>query len=115
MNLKDLIKGAYVDGMSISDIAIKYDISEERVLEILGITKFESLFKSEKTWVKKYIKLQCIKERPNWAATIHKGEIVYADINSLYISSDGDTSMEVYNVFGRYMGRCNMERFQSIE
>lgn len=115
MNLKEIIKNAYFNGESVSDIAAQYDISEEEVLEILGITKFESLFKDEKTWMQRYIRIQCIQERTNFALTIHKGEVVYADLSSLYIDSDGDTFMEVYDSFGKYMGNCNMKRFQSVK
>lgn len=115
MNLKEIIKNAYFNGESVSDIAVQYEISEERVLEILGLTKFESLFKDKKTWMQRYIRIQCIQERPNLTATIHKGEVVYADLSSLYIDSDGDTFMEVYDAFGRYMGNCNMKRFQSVK
>lgn len=115
MNLKDLIKNAYFKGMSISDIAIKYDISEERILEILGITKFESLFRNEKTWMQKYMKVQCIKERPNVTNFIHEGEIAYADITTMYIDPDGDVFMEIYDTFGMRIGNCNMKRFKSIK
>lgn len=114
MNLKDLIKNAYFNGASISDIAVKYDISEERVLEILGFIKFDEVFQNQKICTHKYIKLQCIQERPNWALTIRVGEIVYADISSLRIDSDGDAFMEVYNSYGKYFGVCNMKRFKSV-
>lgn len=112
MNLKELVKEAYSNGKSISNIAKIYNISQDQVGKIIRTTIEEQA--NETIIVKKYIRIQCIQERPNWAATIHKGEVVYADINSLYISSGGDVSMEVYNAFGRYMGRCNMKRFKSI-
>ena len=114
MRLDEMIKNAYVNGKSISDIAILYDVTEERVLEILGITKFESLFRNEKTWMQKYIKIQCIQERSNTVNFIHKGEIAYADITTMYIDPDGDVFMEVYDSFGMRIGNCNMRRFKSI-
>lgn len=69
---------------------------------------------NEKVTIRKYMRLLCIEERPNWALSIHKGEIVYADITSLYIDSDGDSFMQVYDAFGNCRGNCNMKRFKSI-
>lgn len=115
MRLEEMIRNAYSNGKSVFDIAILYNVSEEKVLKILGITKFKSLSKDEKTWMKKYIKLQCIKERSDVINLIRKGEFAYADITSVYINSDGDTFMQVYDSFGKFIGNCNMNRFRSVK
>ena len=113
MNLKDLIKEAYFHGKSIPDIAQRYSISQVDVAK--NISEILEDCSKETISVRKYIRILCNKERPSCIDGIHKGEVVYADICSLYIDSDGDTFMEVYDSFGRYVGNCNMNRFQSVK
>lgn len=113
MNLKNLVKEAHLKGKSIPEIAERYSISQNEVGKyIMEILKDYS---KETVSMKRYMRILCIKERPSCVDGIHKGEVVYADITSLYIDSDGDTFMEVYDAFGKYMGNCSMKRFQSVK
>ena len=63
--------------------------------------------------MKRYIRLQCVQERKG--DNIHVGEIVYADITSLWIDEDGDSYMIMKDAFGTYLGFKKLSRFRRIE
>lgn len=117
MNLKDLIKNAYLNGKTVQEISERYSISQKEVAKYISeiLSEIPKNYFQQTVTIKKYVRILCIKERPSCIDGIHKGEVVYADITSLYIDSDGDTFMEVYDSFGRYIGMCNMKRFKSIK
>lgn len=69
---------------------------------------------NEKITIKRYIRFLCNKEREKRLGTIHKGEVVYGDITSLYTDIDGDTYIQMYDAFGENKGYCNLNRFQTI-
>ena len=43
------------------------------------------------------------------------GEVIYGNIDTLYIDNDGDSYMECYDSFGTYLGNLCMNRFQSVD
>ena len=61
---------------------------------------------------KRFIRLRCVKERNG--ESIHVGEVVYGDITSLYIDTDGDVYMEVRDAFGTLLGVKNLKRFRIV-
>ena len=62
---------------------------------------------------KRFIRLKCVKERNG--ENIHEGEIVYGDITSLWIDTDGDSYMMMSDAFGTYLGLKKLSRFRRIE
>ena len=62
---------------------------------------------------KRFIRLQCVQERNG--EKIHEGEIVYGDITSLWIDTDGDSYMMMSDTFGTYLGLKKLSRFRRIK
>lgn len=62
---------------------------------------------------KRFIRLQCVQERNG--ERIHVGEVVYADITSLWIDEDGDSYMMMNDSFGTYLGFKKLSRFRRIK
>lgn len=60
----------------------------------------------------RFIRLKCVKERNG--ENIHVGEIVYGDITSLYIDTDGESYMEMRDAFNNYTGVKNLKRFRVV-
>lgn len=61
----------------------------------------------------RFIRLKCVQD--GHLKNIHEGEIVYADITTLWINEDGDAYMEMSNALGDYLGPKKLSRFRRIE
>lgn len=61
----------------------------------------------------RFIRFQCVQERNG--ENIHVGEIVYADITSLWIDEDGDSYMMMRDGFGTYLGLKKLSRFRVVK
>lgn len=60
------------------------------------------------------IKVLCITERRYTYSSIEEGREYFIKVNSLYGDSDGDWTVEVYNLDKTYVGRFYLKHFKSI-
>ena len=60
------------------------------------------------------IKVLCISEVRYNSSLLKEGREYFIKVNSLYGDSDGDWTVEVYNLNGTYIGRFYLKHFKSI-